>query len=88
MDLSKHDLMQKLIQRFVSVTLKDGSVHAGFIGNPDDFSGDEMPPKMVLVNGILRDEVMVKDVVDVSFPKREDTTSIPVTDSIPKQFME
>lgn len=80
MEYTTKELMQKLIQRFIEVKLKDGTDHAGFIGNPEDFEGDEMPEKMILVNGLLRDEIQVKDVIDVQFPKREDTTSIPLVD--------
>lgn len=72
-----HELRKALTKRFVQVTLADGSVHAGFIGNPEDFK-DEMPQDMLLINGLLRDQVKVSQVVDVQFPTREDTTSIPV----------
>lgn len=72
-----HELRKALTKRFAQVTLADGSVHAGFIGNPEDFK-DEMPQDMLLINGLLRDQVKVSQVVDVQFPTREDTTSIPV----------
>jgi len=73
------ELRKALTKRFVQVTLSDGSVHAGFIGNPEDFK-DEMPENMLLINGLLRDQVKVSQVVDVQFPAREETTSIPVID--------
>ena len=41
-----------------------------------------MPETMVLINGLLRDVVHVADVIDVSFPKRENTTDIPIVDTI------
>ena len=41
-----------------------------------------MPETMILINGLLRDVVHVADVVDVSFPKRENTTDIPIVDTI------
>ena len=72
--------MKALTKRFVQVTLKDGSVHAGFIGNPEDFK-EEMPEDMTLINGLLRDSVKVSQVIDVQFPAREETTSIPVIDA-------
>lgn len=78
MERDHSDLIKKLLQKFIQVTLDDGSVHAGYIGNPEDFKGDEMPSTMVLINGLLRDTVDLSRVVDVSFPKREDTTKIPI----------
>ena len=41
-----------------------------------------MPETMILINGLLRDVVHVADVVDVSFPTRENTTEIPIVDTI------
>lgn len=80
MAMTQKDLMKLLTQRFIQVKLSDGTLHAGYIGNPEDFRGETMPDRMVLVNGLLRDEVNVGDVVDVSFPKREETLNIPVVD--------
>lgn len=82
MKRTKKELMAILIRRYIQVVLKDGSVHNGYIGNPEDFKGEEMPETMILINGLLRDVVHIKDVVDVSFPKREDTTEIPIVDTI------
>lgn len=79
---TKRELMRILVKKYIQVVLKDGSVHNGFIGNPADFQGEEMPETMVLINGLLRDVVHVADVVDVCFPKREDTTDIPIVDTI------
>ena len=76
---TQQELLKALTKRFVQVTLKDGSVHAGFIGNPEDFK-EEMPEDMTLINGLLRDSVKVSQVIDVQFPAREETTSIPVID--------
>lgn len=78
MGKSHSELIKALIQKFIQVTLDDGTVHAGYIGNPDDFKGETMPEKMVLINGLMRDEVEISRVVDVQFPKREDTTKIPI----------
>lgn len=78
MERSHKELIKALLQKFVQVTLDDGSVHAGYIGNPEDFKDDQMPSDIVLVNGLLRDSVEVARVVDVQFPKREDTTKIPI----------
>lgn len=74
------ELRKALTKRFIQVTLNDGSVHAGYIGNPEDFK-DEMPEEMLLINGLLRDMVRVDQVVEVQFPAREETTSIPIIDS-------
>lgn len=74
------ELRKALTKRFIQVTLTDGSVHAGYIGNPEDFK-DDMPEEMLLINGLLRDKVKVSQVVDVQFPAREETTSIPVIDA-------
>lgn len=82
MQRTKKELMEILVRRYIQVVLKDGSVHNGYIGNPEDFKGEDMPEEMVLINGLLRDVVHVADVVDVSFPKREDTTEIPIVDTI------
>lgn len=78
MERSHSELIRTLIQKFIQVTLDDGTKHAGYIGNPEDFKGEEMPDHMVLVNGLLRDSVDLSRVVDVEFPKREDTTKIPI----------
>lgn len=77
---TQQELLKALTRRFIQVTLADGSVHAGYIGNPEDFK-EEMPEEMVLINGLLRDCVQVSQVVDVQFPAREETTSIPVVQS-------
>lgn len=77
---TQQELLKALTKKFVQVTLADGSVHAGYIGNPDDFK-EEMPAEMLLINGLLRDSVKVAQVVDVQFPSREETTSIPVIDA-------
>lgn len=73
-------LLKALTQRFIQVTLDDGSVHRGFIGNPEDFK-KEMPANMILINGLLRDSIEVSRVVDVEFPKREDNLNIPVVEN-------
>ena len=54
MERSHSELIKALIQKFIQVTLDDGSVHAGYIGNPEDFQGETMPAQMVLINGLLR----------------------------------
>ncbi len=78
MERSHSELIKALIQKFIQVTLDDGSVHAGYIGNPEDFQGETMPAQMVLINGLLRDTVEISRIVDVEFPKREETTKIPI----------
>lgn len=78
MERSHRELIRTLLQKFIQVTLDDGSVHAGYIGNPEDFKNDEMPEEMVLINGLMKDRVKVSQVIDVQFPKREDTTKIPI----------
>lgn len=78
MERSHRELIRTLLQKFIQVTLDDGSVHAGYIGNPEDFKNDEMPDEMVLINGLMKDRVKVSQVIDVQFPKREDTTKIPI----------
>ena len=60
MTMTNAELMKALIQKFIQVTLDDGSVNAG------------------LINGLMRDSIEVARVVDVEFPKREDTTQIPI----------
>ena len=82
MKRTKKELMAILVKRYIQVVLKDGSVHNGYIGNPQDFKGEDMPETMILINGLLRDVVHVADVMDVSFPKRENTTEIPIVDTI------
>jgi hypothetical protein len=77
---TQQELLSALTKRFIQVKLEDGSVHAGFIGNPEDFK-ETMPEDMVLINGLLRDSVKVAQVVDVQFPSRNETTSIPVMDT-------
>lgn len=77
---TKQELLKALTKRFVQVTLDDGTVHSGYIANTNDFR-DEMPPEMVLVNGLMRDVIQTGRVIDVSFPQREDTISIPVAEN-------
>ena len=62
MKRTKKELMAILIKRYIQVVLKDGSVHNGYIGNPQDFKGEDMPETMILINGLLRDVVHVADV--------------------------
>lgn len=81
---TQQELLKALTKRFVQVTLEDGSVHAGFIGNPEDFK-DVLPEDMILINGLLRDSVKTSQVIDVQFPARSETTSIPVVDDTKKQ---
>lgn len=71
MTMTNAELMKALIQKFIQVTLDDGSVHAGYIGNPEDFQGDSLPAHMVLINGLMRDNIEVARVVDVEFPKEK-----------------
>ncbi len=78
MERSHSELIKALVQKFIQVTLDDGTVHAGYIGNPEDFKGETMPTQMVLINGLLRDTVDMSRIVDVEFPKREETTKIPI----------
>jgi len=72
------ELLKELIKRYIKVTLDDGSIHSGFIGNPEDFQ-DEMPVNMILVNGLMRDSVEINRVVDVEFPDREDNLKLNIT---------
>jgi hypothetical protein len=79
MEVSEKDLRRILTQKFIRVVLKDGTVHTGYIGNPEDFR-DAMPETMVLVNGLMRDQITIADVADVSFPDRKESTDIPIFD--------
>lgn len=75
---TKKELIRALIQRFIMVKLDDGTMHSGYIGNAKDFKGDELPENIILVNGLMMDEIHTKDIIDISFPKREETTEIPI----------
>lgn len=50
MKRTKKELMAILIKRYIQVVLKDGSVHNGYIGNPQDFKGEDMPETMILID--------------------------------------
>ena len=55
-----------------------GSPSGIFLRRGLHFQGDSLPAHMVLINGLMRDNIEVARVVDVEFPKREDTTQIPI----------
>ena len=74
---AQQELLRALTKRFIQVTMQDGSVHAGYIGNPEDFK-ESMPEDMLLIKGLMKDSVKISQVVDVQFPAREETTSIPI----------
>lgn len=74
----KSNLVKQLLQSFIQFRLNDGTLHSGYIGNPNDFKNEKIPSKIVLINGLMRDEVDVSHIEDISFPNREETTKIPI----------
>lgn len=84
------------INKFISVTLDDGSTVSGYVSNPGDFSsGDDEngEKKILLLNGLLHSEILISRIRDISLPEREDTIHIPVVNTdgitiVPKKTLD
>ncbi|MBE6122632.1 MAG: hypothetical protein IJ130_08245 [Solobacterium sp.] len=76
--MKREDLIPYL-NKFITVTLHDGSERSGYITNPQDFKhpGAE-DPELDMVNGFLIESVKVSDIIKIDVPKREETVSLPV----------
>ena len=72
--------LKPYITKFIRVTLRDGTMHSGFVKNYSDFKNDLDPEELQLLNGLLSDSVPVSEIIFVDLPEREDTVSIPVLD--------
>lgn len=78
--MKKEDILPHL-NRFITATLNDGSNHSGYISNAKEIkeaSTEEV--QVTLVNGLFVETILLTNVVDISFPAREETTSLPVKD--------
>lgn len=76
--MKKEDILPHL-NRFITVTLNDGSNHSGYISNTKEIKEAATEEVQVtLVNGLFVETVLLTKVVDISFPDREETTSLPV----------
>lgn len=81
-DLQNREYRESLVTLYVQVLLSNHTVHSGYIGNPKDFLQAGIPEKMTLLNGLLQDVVNTADIVDISYPRREDTVQIPIVDTV------
>ena len=81
-DLQNRKYRESLVTMYVQVLLSNNTVHCGYIGNPKDFLQAGIPEKMTLLNGLLQDVVNTADIVDISYPRREDTAQIPIVDTV------
>lgn len=81
-DLLNHEFREKMVTMYVQVQLINNTYHCGYIGNAKEFQQDGIPEKMVLLNGLLQDVVNTADIVDISYPRREDTAQIPIVDTV------
>ena len=82
--------------KFISVTLDDGTVVSGYVSNPEDFSSgeeDESGRKILLLNGLLHSEILISRIVNITMPDREETIHIPVVNTdgvtiVPKKTLD
>ena len=77
--MNKEDLLPHLNQ-FITVTLANGSNHSGYISNGKEIQEGGEDPEIQLVNGLLVETVRLEDITEITFPAREETTSLPVID--------
>ena len=77
--MKKAELLPYL-NRFITVTLRDGTEHTGYVSNPQEIKqiGEDDDVKLRLLNGMLTDFVYLSDVLFVKLAEREETTQIPV----------
>lgn len=77
--MKKAELLPYL-NRFITVTLRNGSEHTGYISNPQEIKkiGEDDDVRLRLLNGMLTDYVNLSDVLFVKLAEREETTQIPV----------
>ena len=68
------------LNRFVTIALRNGSEHTGYISNPQEIRqiGEDDDVNIRLLNGMLTDYVNLSDVLFVKQAEREETTQIPV----------
>ncbi len=78
--MKKEDIIP-YTNKFITVTLADGSQHSGYISNPKDFEiGIIENPVLKLINGFFTEDVDISNIVTLSVADRMDTVSIPVID--------
>ncbi len=80
--MKREDLLEHL-NKFMTVTLTDGSNHSGYISNAKEIregEGDDL--EVQLVNGLFVETVRLAEITEISFPAREETTSLPVIDLV------
>jgi len=68
------------LNKYITVTLDDGTEHSGFVANPKDFQSDTQQLSLDLLNGLMKDTVQVDKIVKIRQSVREDTLSLPVID--------
>jgi len=77
----ERDQVLPYLNKFITVTLEDGSLRSGYVTNPQDFkSPDDHPSELDLVNGFLIENVPLDQIVKIEIQNRENTVSLPVVD--------
>ena len=77
--MKREDLLEHL-NKFMTVTLTDGTHTSGYISNVQEIREGEGDLEVQLVNGLLVETVRLGDIAEISYPAREETTSLPVID--------
>lgn len=78
--MKQEDLLEHL-NKFMTVTLADGTHTSGYIANAKEIregEGDDL--EVQLVNGLFVETVRLEDITEISFPAREETSALPVID--------
>ena len=75
------DQVLPYLNKFITVTLQDGSIRSGYVTNPQDFkSPEDNPVELDLVIGFLIEILPLDQIVKIEIQNRENTVSLPVVD--------
>lgn len=70
------------VRKFISAELDDGTVISGYVSNPESFhDGNEDNARIELLNGLQSSKVIIRRIVNITVPDRENTTRIPIVDT-------
>ncbi len=67
------------LNKFITVTLDDGTADSGYVANPKDFlneSDDDL--HLALLNGLFQTEIPIRRIIRIEQSVREETTKIPI----------
>lgn len=80
--MKSHEFLAYL-NKFVTVELKDGTVHAGYITNPKDFDDSDRDDFLLhLLVGVSYDQILLSDILNVKVSSRldhNDTISLDIS---------